>query len=158
ELKHELQEYEGIFKKMETELEEERAGKKLTFGRIGAYLVDGLVSSEFVKEKFPGIKNFSGFGSPEQQGKEEPASFRRKGQTEETEVEEEIYISDKEKKYLDLIKAIREKCGDAELSNIMHLLDLVSENPKCALYAIKMVTSYRNQKPEQTQNTTDEKI
>jgi len=169
-LKKELEDYEKIFRNMNIELEQEKAGKKITFGQIGAFLVDGLVQSEFVKEKFPSIRNFSGFGNPEQQGKseqqakegqqrkEEAASFRRKGETEEAEAEQEVYISEKEKKYLDLIKAIRTKCGDAELSNIMHLLDLVSENPKCTIYAIKMVTSYHNQKPEQTQNTTDEKI
>lgn len=159
ELKQELEEYRAMLGNAEKELEAERAGKKLSFGRIGAYLVDGLAASEFVKEKFPALKNFGGFGNTPEPPKEDgEASFRRKGQTEEADAEEEIYISDKERKYLELIKDIRERFGDAELSNVMHLLDLVSDSPKCVIYAIKMVTSYRNQKPSENQNSPNEKI
>lgn len=145
-LKSEITEYEGIVANMNQEIDNIRSGRdKDVMGWVG--LIGKSLLSNGI-EKSPN-ENISGFNETNQ----ETNSFKRKGVDD---VEEEIVeLSEKDKGYLMLLDDIRNRIGEVELANVMHLLDLVASNPLAIHYAIRHVTNFLNQHAKEK---TDEKV
>ncbi len=151
-LKKENEEYETIFRQMEDKIETIQKNRDITVeGAIGWFL-SGVMKSDFVKEKFPGA-DLSGFNQSE--NKEETSSFKRKGENNIQDVSSEDEttefnnnsISSEDRGYILFIRDIRSRIGDVELSNVMHLLDLMASNPQSVHFAIKQVTNFLKHKP-----------
>jgi hypothetical protein len=150
ELRKEIEDYEKIFSQMEDKMDTIKKNRDITAEGIVGWLLSGVMKSDYVKDKFP-MSDLSGFG----QGKEgeQTGSFKRKGQNvqdvhseEETESREDG-ISEEDRGYVLFLKDIRRRIGDVELSNVMHLLDLMATNTHSVHYAIKQVTNFLKHKP-----------
>lgn len=151
-LKKENNEYETIFKQMEDKMERMKSNRDLKIESVANLLFSGIMKSDFVKEKFPVVENLAGFANNEES--EDKGSFKRKhdpdNEVEDVDAEDTTSgISSKERGYLLFIEDIRNRIGDIELANVMHLLDLVAINPHAVAFAIRQVTNFLKNKEKE---------
>jgi len=155
-LKNEIKEYEYILARQGSEMDEIKSNRDLNIKTIGGTLLKMIADSDFVKENVPIVNDLAGTPKKENNPNSE-ASFKRKGDIQDAEVEERNTkgMTGKEKCYLNFIDEIRNRIGDVELANVMHLLDLVSSYPQSISFALKQVTNYLKQR---TNPENDEKV
>lgn len=146
-LKAEIAEYETIVQNMDKHIADVKSGRdKDLMGWVGligkSLLSNGIEKS--ANENVAGLDN-----------QQENNSFKRKGVDDVEEEKDIIELSEKDRGYLLLLDDIRNRIGDVELANVMHLLDLVASNPLAIHYAIRHVTNFLNQ---HSKEKTDEKV
>jgi hypothetical protein len=162
ELKQEIEELEKTIELIEEEKVNIKANRDLGATSIVSFLFDGVAGSKLVKDNFPFLNNLSGTNTnptPETTTETEN-SYKRKTTTKEEpeEVEPEevegIVLSDDDKKLLGIMQEIKQRVGQIELANVVHLIDMVTLNPQAIHFAIKQVSNYLKQKP--SSKTTEE--
>lgn len=139
ELKLKVDEHKVLLDNADKEMENVKAGRDMGIVGWGKLLGEGLYG--VIKEKI-GYNGVSGVNTNTTESKtEESASFKRKEEAEDIQ-SEEIKITDKERGYLLFIEDIRNRIGDYELANVMHLLDLMAANPHSIAFALRQVTYF----------------
>lgn len=160
ELKEEIEELERTIEHIEEEKEKIKGLRDLTLSGVGVNLLERAIKSKPIRELFPVLNNLTGFGETgeqqqthQEQAQETQNTFKRKPETKEEETEEhetneEAYVlSEEDKKHLGFMHDIRQRVGNIEMANVIHLLDLVTANPHSLPFAIKQVSNYLKQKP-----------
>ena len=156
-LKKELEEYQHTIELIEEEKETIKSHRDLNLEGIAGLLISAAGKSELIKKAFPFVGDLAGMNHVNQTpNPEEQTTFRRKASTTpdpedvETEDVETVEITDEDKKHIEFMRAIKERVGDIELINVIHLLQIVTSSPQAIHFAIKQVTNYLKQKPNTT--------
>lgn len=154
ELKQEIEELEKTIEAIEEEKNNIKSYRDVGASSIAGFLFEGVMNSKIVKENLPFLNNLSGTNNPEQEETAETEnSFKRKSSAKEEpeEVESEdvegVVLSDEDTKLLGIMQEIKQRVGNIELANVIHLLDMVTSNPQAIHFAIKQVSNYLKQKP-----------
>lgn len=157
ELTDELEEKEKIIDSLQTKLEEIRQGKHQNLKDIGASLLEGAMESPFVKKNFPFLAKSNGLsGTPAQQTEipEEEGSFKRKEAVSETYPSD---LSEEEQRYLILIHDLQERLNNHQFSSVMHIVDLLTQNPACIGSTLKHLHNFLNGQAN-SKKSEDEKV
>jgi hypothetical protein len=153
ELKEEIEELEKTIELIEEEKDKIKSMRDIGLTGVASYLLEGALGSKKIKKLFPVLNGLSDMGqATEQEPSETDSTFKSKAEpsneTEEEEsTEEAVVLSDEDKRLLGVMQDIKQRVGNIELANVIHLLDMVTANPQSIQFAIKQVTNYLKQKP-----------
>lgn len=162
ELREEVLENERMYFALEQKMADVQGNRDLTFSSAATILLNGVTNIDVVK-KSPILSALTGTNLDPNAQKAQPeteATFKRKSTTnandikdaaevEEDENGESVYrMTEKQRKSILFIEDIRKRIGQEELTNVMHLLDLVSSYPSVIPYAIRHVTNFIKMKKE----------
>jgi len=153
----ELEDKEKTIEALQTRLEEVRQGKHQNFKDIGASLLEGAMESPFVKKNFPFLGRTNGLsGTPQQKTEtpEEEGSFKRKEAVSETYPSD---LSEEEQGYLILIRDLQERLNNHQFSSVMHILELLTQNPACIGSTLKHLHNFLNGQAN-SKKSEDEKV
>lgn len=161
ELKEQLAEYERTIELLEEDKENIKGNRDLTLEHILGRFFTGAVKSDFVQENFPIVKDLGFVSKPQGNPnyEEEQATFKRKGDRPNVEVEdaEALVLSDEDKSYISIMRQVKERVNDIDYGNLLHLLDMLTINPQAIPFSIKQLSNYLKQKPTNKINN-DEQI
>lgn len=163
ELRQQLEKYESVVKRIEAEKEDIRENRDLTFQGILGMGLNTVLNMKGVREKFPFVENLTGVNKTDEQQQstqeQAEATFKRKGEPVDTEVEEQVAedLSEDDQAHIEFFKDIKNRVGDIELQNIMHVLDLLVAKPHVISFALKQISNYIKQRPEGPSKKTEKK-
>lgn len=159
ELRAEIEDLNKALELAETAKEDIKQNRDLEFSGMIGMALNGLLKTDFVKNKLSIFDGFSGTKSQSQtsaQETENNGTFKRKTSlpndpedVESEEVKNETVsgqeLSEQEMAFLQTLMEIKVRVGQAELKNVFHLIDLVTQNAQAIPFAIKHVTNYLKQ-------------
>lgn len=152
ELKEELEQYKATIERIEEEKDNIKAARDVGFQGIADFALAGLEKK--FKHYFMPPDDLSGAKTEQgEQTTQQDNTFKRKKSTHpdaedvESEEAESSELTDADKAHINTLREIKERVGSTELLNVIHLLELVTNNPKSIHFAIKQVTNYLKQKP-----------